>query len=131
MTEVCTFDVYEGNLVNVTFRSNVMVTVENFQSDFIFKLQGMIDACAPFTLFVDTVQIQNVPMSVSYSVIKFMRSNRETIRSYMLASAIIIESELVRNLLAGVFAVVPPVSPNMLTDDHAAGLQFIESRMPQ
>ena len=130
MSDLCTFEVYEGNLINCTFK-NTAVTCENFQTEFISQLQQKLDDANPFTLFVDTTNLQTVPMSVCYNVIKFMRDNREKIRLYMLASAIIIESDLIRNLLGYVFSISPPVSKNLLTSDHQEGINFVEAYMPK
>ena len=88
MSDLCTFEVYEGNLINCTFK-NTAVTCENFQTEFISQLQQKLDDANPFTLFVDTTNLQTVPMSVCYNVIKFMQDNKEKIRLYMLASGIL------------------------------------------
>ncbi len=123
-----TFQVYEGLMVHVEFGSRTP-TLEEFNSQFLDLLQQMLDHGQPFTMFCDASKLGTVPMSIAFTVVKWMKNNRAKIRGTMKASAIIVGSEFVSGLLDWVFTLSPPVSPNIVVRDPSEGLRFIETHM--
>jgi hypothetical protein len=125
-----TFQVFEGLMVHVELRSSdVEPTCDMFRAEFMDLLQQVLDSGKPFTLFVDAREIGTVPMSVGIDIVKFMTVNRPKFKANCKASAIIMNPGFAKGLLEWVFALSPPVSPNVVVDDPSQGLLFLEGYM--
>ena len=83
-----------------------------------------------FTLHVDATSIERADLSAVPFIAGFMKEHRPKFKEQLIASAIVINSEMVRDLINMVFHVVPPSAPNIVTLDNQKGVNFIESYRP-
>lgn len=121
------FNIYEGLLVHVELGEKTP-TIDEFR-DFIASIVQLLDNAQPFTFFVDASKLKSVPIATSLETLAFLRKERTRIKLYMKASAIVIKSDFVINLLNWVFTLQPPVSPNKLVNEPSEGMRFIEQYM--
>jgi len=121
------FNIYEGLLVHVELGAK-SPTIQEFR-EFLAGITQLLDNGVPFTFFVDASQLGTVPMATSVETVTFLRQERPRIAQLMKASAIFIKSEFVVGLLNWVFTLQPPVSPNVVVNDAAEGMRFIEQHM--
>lgn len=124
---VAWYDVKNGRDLQLFFAQDANISVEQFKDVVLTPLQEVLDSGQPFTLYVDTSDMGSVPFSVGVDIVQFMRKNRTKFRDFCKASAIVVSTEFISGLLQWIFALSPPVSPNIVVDkkNRANAHQFI------
>lgn len=123
-----TVQVVDDMLVRVDVGDTVPSQAE-FNGVLLATLQQVLDSDRPFTLFVNASRVKHAPMSCSLDIVQFMKKNRAKFRAYCRASAIVVKTEFVTGILKFAFKLSPPVSPNVVTVDSDAAMQFVYAYM--
>jgi hypothetical protein len=111
---VAWYEVRDGRNLELFFAKGHNLSVDLFKQFVLQPLQEVLDSGREFTLFVDTTDMGTIPFSIGVDVVSFMRKNRPKFRDFCRASAIVVNTEFVSGLLQWVFALSPPVSPNLV-----------------
>lgn len=123
-----TVQVVDDMLIRVDVGENVPSQAE-FEGVLLATLQQVLDSSRPFTLYVNTTRVKHAPMSCSLDIVQFMKKNRPKFREFCRASAIVVKTEFVTGMLKFAFKLTPPVSPNVVTVDADAAMQFVYAYM--
>lgn len=123
-----TVQVIDDMMVRVDVGETVPSQSE-FNGVLLATLQQVLDSNKPFTLYVNTTRVKHAPMSCSLDIVQFMKKNRPKFRDFCRASAIVVKTEFVTGILKFAFKLSPPVSPNVVTTDADAALQFVYAYM--
>ncbi|MCH9717013.1 MAG: hypothetical protein K0U52_08015 [Gammaproteobacteria bacterium] len=115
---------YEGRLFHIALAGSP--AIQEFKA-FLQQLGNIIESRVPFTLFIDTSQIENMGMKFVQPTVSWLKINRSRIPGVLKASAIYIEQDFIRGLLQLVFKMQPPVSPNLVTNDAQEAVDFLDN----
>lgn len=124
----CTFQVVDDMLVRVDL-GEVVPSQEDFNAVLLGTLQTVLDSDKPFALYVNASRIKQAPMSCSLDIVQFMKNNKSKFREFCRASAIVVKSEFVTSILKFAFKLSPPVSPNVVTVNTDAAMDFVYAYM--
>lgn len=103
--------VYDDNVWMFTVAAEP--TPESFQTDFIDKVNAMLQRKTPFSLIFDTRDVLKISFPVSRQVMKWMSQVRPRLAGFLRSTAIVVNRELVRGVLNTVFMLQKPVAPMM------------------
>lgn len=99
--------------------------------DFINVLQAIVDMDKPFVFLVDTTQLLNFNgINCGWEVIKWMKKNKSLLKKNLRASAVIMKSKTVVDILNWIFEKQPPMSPNKITLDREEAENFVNNFLP-
>ena len=71
-----------------------------------------------------------VPSMVKY-LVNWMKSNHDNIVKHLLSTALIIKSQVMVNIVNGVFKLQPTIKPNLITTDYEKGEKFVMDIMKE
>jgi len=81
-----------------------------------------------FRLFVDATSVVSPPWGLLARLAAFIRMNRPAFAAYLIGSALITPSKVVKKLLGMLFTLQKPVAPNIVCDTAREGAEFLRSR---
>lgn len=121
------FQVANGMNISLDFPYGKGCTAAEFKRHVLTPLQEVLDSGNPFTLYVNSSEIGTVPFSLGVDIVQFMKLNRPKFRAFCKASAIVVNTEFISGLLQWIFALSPPVSPNIVVSkaQQEKALEFI------
>lgn len=127
------FQVFNGMNINLDFPYGKGCTAAEFKKYVLTPLQEVLDSGNPFTLYVNTSELGTVPFSIGVDVVQFMKQNRPKFRDFCRASAIVVNTEFISGLLQWIFALSPPVSPNIVVSkaQNDKAVEFIAAATAQ
>ena len=80
-----------------------------------------------FRLFVDATSVVSPPWGLLARLAAFIRMNRPAFAAYLIGSALITPSKVVKKLLGMLFKLQKPVAPNIVCDTVREGADFLKS----
>ena len=125
--QFASFSVYEGLLLHVKLGPK-SPTYDEFDA-FLLQLGSFLEKQQQFTMFIDASEMGVVPFAYALKAASFLKKKRPLFKQFLQASSVFIRSELVRSLLNSVFLLQPPASPNLIVNNEADGMDFIEQYM--
>ena len=81
-----------------------------------------------FRLLVDATAVKNPPFGLLMCLAKFIRVHRPAFNQYLIGSALITPSKVVKALLTALFHIQTPVAPNIVCNTIAEGQKFLSCR---
>jgi hypothetical protein len=92
-------------------------------------LSKLLDIGKPFGFYVDSTEAYIAPVNSTINLILWMRKHKSKIPGNLLASAVIIKSNGIANILTAAFRIQPTVSPNKITTDPLVAEEFVKNIM--
>jgi hypothetical protein len=101
-------------------------TSEIFELEFLRALDGLIANEKSFLLVVDAQGVTGVSMSVAWSMIKWMRQNRNKLKLYLRGTGVVIQNEAVKAIMEFVLSMQPAVAPLEITSTTVDAWNFVK-----
>lgn len=120
-------DEYNGGLDVLAFTIAQTPACATFKTEFINKVNSMLDQRRKFFIIIDTSQVKSVSYPVSKQVMSWMSRERPRLKNYLQGSSIIVTNDIVRGVMNVVFAVQRPVAPMMTVSTMDEAWEFIRS----
>lgn len=109
-------------LYTLVFHGTLDITdFNNFKKCFNECLQGK-----SFGAIFNLKNIDSAPPNLVMAQATYMREYESFARQKLIATAILIDSPTLQNLLKGLFMVKSPIAPNIVTGNIAEGTEFID-----
>lgn len=89
---------------------------DTFRNDFLCALDGLLSLEQPFLIVVDGSNVTGVSMTVAWSMVAWMRSNRPQLRLWLKGSGVFVRNEAVKKIMDFVFNLQPPVAPMLIAN---------------
>jgi hypothetical protein len=122
-----TFVLREGNIVDVQLQTTAGDDLLAADLDeFLNGLASILSQQQTFALLINCTGISTAPMRFAMRVVEFMKKHRAEFQRLTRATAIVVESQMVRNVLSFIFAIQPPASPHKLVATHAEALAYLQ-----
>jgi len=123
MNEHTALTMYEGNVLLFTVAPEP--TPGSFQTEFIDKVNSMLDRKETFSLIFDTQEVVSISFPVTRQVMKWMSQVRPRLGKHLRCTAIVVNNELVKGVLNTVFTIQKPVAPMMTVSTMDDAWEFI------
>jgi hypothetical protein len=119
-----TFALREGNIVDVQLHTTGLLDAD--LDEFLTGLASVLSQKQTFALLINCTGISNAPMRLAMRVVEFMKKHRAEFQRLTRATAIVVESQMVRNVLSFIFAIQPPASPHRLVATQSEALAYLQ-----
>ena len=121
-----TFTLREGNVVDVQLQTDGAGVQAADLEAFLNGLTGILNQKQTFALLINCTGISGAPMRFAMRVAEFMKKHRAEFQRLTRATAIVVESAMVRNVLSFIFTIQPPASPHRLVATHSEALAYLQ-----
>ncbi len=96
-------------------------------------IKSLLEKEKLFAFYVDSSNANNPPTEAASLLLKWMRSNRESCKKYLICSCVVIKNSatniIIKKLLTGVFTIQPTAAPNLITVDQNAGMKWVNDKI--
>ena len=118
---------YESNLIGDYWYFNLKGDVTDEDIDMLFyKLTNLVNQNCKFRFVADSSELDSISLiKASKGLYNWMYNERDAISVNLLSSALIINNDIIRDLINGVFFIIPPISPTKICSTLYDGLKFI------
>lgn len=96
-----------------------------FEAEFLRPLEALLANQVPFALVVDACAVTGVAMSVAWTMIKWMRSNRALLKMWLRGTGVVTTNDAVKAIMDFVFSMQPPVAPMLIVNNARDAWSFV------
>lgn len=117
----------EINFIDDYWYFNLSGNVTDEEVEALFnKLTELTNSNRRFKFIADSTNLENISITnSSYSLYNWMYSNRDRIPYTLVCNSLIITSTVLKDLINGVFYIIPPLSPTRICSTLDEGIIYL------
>lgn len=79
-----------------------------------------------FAMILDMTNVSGIKLSLVMDMVSLLREFENEIKTYLIASSIIVSQDWIKNIINGLFTIKKPTKPNLVTKNKTEAVEYCE-----